>query len=128
VQHAATRSRESRLDMRVLQPCAHPCATLPITRNEQESGSSPLVGSPEIDLDKSVIKPRCLVVPRSGLWGPELGRPASFGLWISVQIGQQTVLSGCPAAHVSEGLVEAAEGPEAGLERDSRNLPICRCE
>jgi hypothetical protein len=32
--------------MRHLQSPAYPCNARPITRNEQESGSSPLVGSP----------------------------------------------------------------------------------
>ena len=45
VQHAATQSRESRLDMRGLQASENLCNAWIITRNEQESGSSPLVGS-----------------------------------------------------------------------------------
>src|SRR5215217_3847778 len=41
----ATASKENSLDKRLLQPCVNSCNALFITRNEQESGSSPLVGS-----------------------------------------------------------------------------------
>ena len=45
VQRAAIQGIENRLDMRNLQACANPCNGLFITRKEQVSGSSPLVGS-----------------------------------------------------------------------------------
>jgi hypothetical protein len=45
VQHRARPRKESGLDMADLQACANPCNNLFITRNEQEGGSSPLVGS-----------------------------------------------------------------------------------
>jgi len=45
VQRTASRRRQYRLGMRDLQARANPCNALFITRNEQVSGSSPLVGS-----------------------------------------------------------------------------------
>ena len=44
VQHMASHRGENRLDMRDLQAPANPCNTLFLTRNEQVSGSSLLVG------------------------------------------------------------------------------------
>ena len=45
MQHAASQRKENPLDMRDLQEPANPCNALWLTRNEQVSGSSPLVGS-----------------------------------------------------------------------------------
>jgi hypothetical protein len=45
VQHRASRKKENPLDKGNLQARAKPCNALVITRNEQESGSSLLVGS-----------------------------------------------------------------------------------
>jgi hypothetical protein len=50
MQHAVNRRSKNRLGMRNLQSCAKPCNALLITRNEQVSGSSPLVGSPAFRL------------------------------------------------------------------------------
>jgi hypothetical protein len=45
MQHSARQSKEYGLDMRDLQVHANPCNTSIIIRNEQQSGSSRLVGS-----------------------------------------------------------------------------------
>jgi hypothetical protein len=45
VQRRVSRRSENRLNMRDLQLQANPCNARWITRNEQVSGSSPLVGS-----------------------------------------------------------------------------------
>jgi hypothetical protein len=58
VQHAARRSKETGLGMRHLQPSATPCNPLFLTRNEQVSGSSPLVGSPGSPQISGIRKPR----------------------------------------------------------------------
>ena len=45
MQHWAKQRRETGLDMRDMQSCANPSNAYWLTRNEQVSGSSPLVGS-----------------------------------------------------------------------------------
>ncbi len=45
MQHMPSRRTQNRLDMRHLLTCASPCNALIIIRDEQESGSSPLVDS-----------------------------------------------------------------------------------
>ena len=45
MQRTARQRKETGLDMRDLHSCANPCNALIITRDEQESGSSPLVDS-----------------------------------------------------------------------------------
>ena len=52
MQHGASQRKEIRLNMRGLQPRASRCNARPITRNEQVSGSSPLVGSLFLPIDK----------------------------------------------------------------------------
>ena len=54
MQRAARQDKESVPNVRDLQLSANPSNARWITRNEQESGSIPLLGSPEIGLDELI--------------------------------------------------------------------------
>ena len=79
-QYPATRGKAYKRERLRYAVSATPCNTLFLTRNEQVSGSSPLVGSLVITVDKRNaydIKNPCRVVSELGALGPVPRSPGS---------------------------------------------------